>query len=183
MLVTDRMVVRSWRDEDRAPFAAVNADPRVRRWFPGTLTRAESDATVDRFVAHEAEHGYTSWAVQDRATGAFVGMVGLMVPGFDPTFAHAAEPCVEIGWRLGVEWWGEGRATEAARACLRYAFDDLALPEVVAFTVPDNVPSREVMRRLGMRHDPAGDFDHPGVPEGSPLRRHVLYRTGGIMDR
>lgn len=180
-LVTDRLVLRSWRDEDRAPFAAHNADPQVRRWYPGTLTREQSDATVDRLAAHDAAHGFTFWAVADRATGEFVGMVGLLTVSFEPPFTHRADPCVEIGWRLGVEWWGRGLATEAARAALDFGFTELALPEIVAFAVPGNRPSLAVMARIGMTHDPSGDFAHPEFPADSPFQRMVLYRARPVM--
>ncbi len=176
-LRTDRLLLRSWRDADRDPFAALNADPVVGEFLPGPLDRAASDAMVDRLVAHEEAHGYTGWAVEEAASGTFLGYVGLVVPRFDPPFAHAADPCVEIGWRLARAAWGHGYASEAARACLDHAFDDLDLPEVVSFTVTENARSRAVMERIGMTRDPAGDFDHPALPPGDRLRRHVLYRA------
>lgn len=186
-LRTSRLLLRSWRDADREPFAALNADPAVCEFLPSTLTRAQSDAFVDRLVAHEAERGFTGWAVEETRTGTFLGYVGLVVPRFDPPFAHLADPCVEVGWRLARPAWGNGYATEGARACLDHAFETLHLPEVVSFTVPANVRSRAVMDRIGMTHDPADDFDHPALPDGDRLRRHVLYRAcpagEGIMPR
>ena len=176
-LTTRRLRLRSWRDSDRSPFAAMNADPAVCEFLPGTLTREQSDALVDRFRALEAEHGFTGWAVEETATGTFVGYVGLVVPRFEPPFAHASEPCVEIGWRLARASWGQGYATEAARACLEHAFGPLALPEVVSFTVPANARSRAVMERIGMTHDAGSDFDHPALPAGDRLSHHVLYRA------
>ena len=173
MLTTKRLLLRSWRDSDRAPFAALNADPRVMRHFPATLTGAESDALVDRCIAHHAAHGFTFFALELRESGDFIGMTGLARPAFESHFT----PCVEIGWRMAFDHWNHGYATEAARECLRFAFDQLRLSEVVAFTVPGNAPSRRVMEKLGMTRDPADDFDHPRLAEGHPLRRHVLYRV------
>lgn len=182
-LRTARLLLRSWRDADREPFASLNADPAVCEFLPGTLDRAASDAMVDRLVAHEEEHGFTGWAVEEAESGVFLGYVGLVVPRFDPPFAHAADPCVEIGWRVARGAWGHGYATEAARACLDHAFDVLGLPEVVSFTVPANRRSRAVMERIGMTYDSADDFDHPALPAGDRLRPHVLYRAQALAGR
>ena len=171
-LVTPRLRLREWRDSDLAPFAAMNADPQVMRYFPETLDRAASDALVERIRVQFDNHGFGPWAVEIPGVTAFAGFVGLMVPTFEAHFT----PCVEIGWRLACEVWGRGYATEAAQAALDYAFTVLKTDEVVAMTVPANQPSRAVMERLGMTRDPADDFDHPRVPEGHKLRRHVLYR-------
>jgi RimJ/RimL family protein N-acetyltransferase len=174
ILATDRLRLRQWRDEDLAPFAALNADPRVREFFPNMLDRAESDAFAAQFRESIEREGFGFWAVERTEDGAFLGFVGLNRPGFAAPFM----PAVEIGWRLARAHWGKGYATEAARAALAHGFGPLGLPEIVAFTVPTNRRSRRVMERLGMAHDPAGDFDHPSVPEGHALRRHVLYRLG-----
>ena len=171
-LATPRLLLRPWRDEDLAPFAALNDDPRVMEHFPNRLTRQESDFMVSRVRAHFDRHGFGLWAVEVEGGAPFIGFVGLAVPAFQAHFT----PCVEIGWRLAAEHWGRGYATEAARAALDFAFGPLNLPEVVSFTVPAHTRSRAVMERLGMRHAPADDFDHPALPEGHPLRRHVLYR-------
>ena len=171
-LRTERLVMRGWRPSDRAPHAAMNADPRVMEHFPATMTRAESDAFVERMERHFAEHGFGLWAVEVPGEAELIGFVGLAVPRFEAHFT----PAVEVGWRLAAEWWGRGYATEAAREALRFGFEDAALAEIVSFTAPANERSRAVMRRIGMTHDPADDFDHPSVPENSPLRRHVLYR-------
>jgi RimJ/RimL family protein N-acetyltransferase len=171
-LTTDRLRLRQWHASDREPFAAMNADPRVVEYLPAALARPESDALVDRFEAHFEKHGFGAWAVEVRATGAFAGFVGLAVPRFEAHFT----PCVEIGWRLAVAHWGNGYATEGARAALAFGFETLGLDAIVAFTVPANVRSRRVMEKLGMRRDPGGDFEHPSLPEGHALRRHVLYR-------
>ena len=174
MLRTERLVLRSWCVEDRAPYAALNADAEVRRWFPGTLTRAESDAQVDRLQAKIEANGFGYWAVGAPGLAPFIGFVGLQPLPFEAPFT----PAVEIGWRLARAFWGRGFATEAARAVLAYGFGPLALDEIVAITVPDNLPSRRVMERIGMAQDADGDFDHPSFAEKHPLRRHVLYRIG-----
>lgn len=169
---TDRLVLRPWRDEDRDPFAALNADARVMEFFPAPLGRAESDAAVERIRAHFVHHGFGLWAVEAREGCPFIGFVGLDVPTFEAAFT----PCGEIGWRLAFEHWGRGYATEVARAALRFGFGRLGLGEIVSFTVPANRRSRAVMERIGMTRSPDGDFLHPRVPEGHPLRPHVLYR-------
>jgi ribosomal-protein-alanine N-acetyltransferase len=171
-IATARLRLRPWRDEDLPAFAALNADPRVMEHFPRTLGRAESDAMVGRIRGHFAAHGFGLWAAEAPGRAAFIGFVGLAVPRFEARFT----PCVEIGWRLAAAHWGRGYATEAAAAVLDHAFGPLGLAEVVAFTVPANLRSRRVMERLGMTRAPADDFDHPGMPEGHPLRPHVLYR-------
>jgi len=141
-------------------------------FFPKLLDRMESDAAVARINEHFDRHGFGMWAIELPGVTPFIGFVGLAVPRFKAHFT----PCVEIGWRLAVEHWGRGYATEAARAALDFGFENLHLDEIVSFTVPANLRSRRVMERLGMTHSPADDFDHPLLAEGHPLRRHVLYR-------
>jgi len=170
---TDRLLLRPWRESDLEPFAAMNADPAVMAHFAKPLDRAESDAFVDRIRAHVDRHGFGFWAVEAPGIADLVGMVGLAVPPFEAHFT----PCVEIGWRLARAHWGKGYASEAATASLRYGFDQLGVGEVVAFTAVDNVRSRAVMERVGMTRSADDDFDHPNLPEGHPLRRHVLYRA------
>jgi RimJ/RimL family protein N-acetyltransferase len=170
--MTARLRLRQWREEDLAPFAALNADPDVMEFFPKVLTRAESDAVAGRIRDHFARHGFGLWAVEAPGIADFLGFVGLAVPSFEAHFT----PCVEIGWRLARPHWGHGYATEAATAALAFGFGDRALEEIVAFTVPANIPSRRVMGRLGMRRLPSDDFEHPAIPEGHPLRSLVLYR-------
>ncbi len=172
MLRTERLLLRPWRDEDLAPFAAMNADPRVREYFPSCLTRAESDASAEKIRADFDARGYGLWAAEETGGAPFVGFIGLAEPSFTASFT----PCVEIGWRLAYAAWGHGYATEGARAALAFGFDRLGLPEIVSLTSPDNTRSRRVMEKLGMRRDPTDDFDHPNLPPESPLRRHVLYR-------
>ena len=177
-LRTPRLLLRAWRDSDREPFAAINADPRVMRWFPSTQDRARSDEGVDRFVALHERLGYTGWAVEvlgsDRGPSPFVGFVGLVPPGWQAPFGHV-EPFVEIGWRLSPDWWGLGMATEAAREPLRFAFEDAGITEVVSFTVPPNLASQAVMQRIGMRYD--GVFHHPAARPDEWWGPHVLYRV------
>jgi RimJ/RimL family protein N-acetyltransferase len=165
--------MRWWKPEDREPFARMNAAARVMEFFPKTLAREESDATADWIESGFAKHGFGLYALELRETGEFIGFTGLAVPAFDAPFM----PCVEIGWRLAFEHWGRGLATEAARASLRHGFEELGLLEIVAFTVPANERSRKVMEKVGMTRDSEDDFEHPRIPEGHPLRRHVLYRA------
>jgi ribosomal-protein-alanine N-acetyltransferase len=170
-LTTERLLLRGWRDADREPFAAICADAEVMRYFPGILSRAETDASVDRFQARFTERGYGLWAVEVRATGAFAGFVGLN-PAPDEV---PAAPAMEIGWRLARSIWGRGYAPEAARAVLDHAFGPLGLTELVSFTTVTNAKSRRVMEKLGMTHDPTDDFDNPGLKSWSDAR-HVTYR-------
>jgi ribosomal-protein-alanine N-acetyltransferase len=171
-LRTDRLLLRHWRPEDREPFAALNDDPAVMEHFPSRLTRAQSDAMADRIASLIDEHGWGLWAVEVTATGEFIGFTGLSEPRFEAHFT----PCVEVGWRLARSSWGHGYATEAARASVGHGFGPLGLDEIVAMVVPGNTRSQGVMGKLGMTRDVAADFDHPLVPEGSPVRRHRLYR-------
>jgi RimJ/RimL family protein N-acetyltransferase len=165
VIQTERLVLRQWREEDRDPFAALNADPVVMEHFPATMTREQSDAFVDFNITTIAARGWGLWAVE--AEGDFIGFVGLNEPDFMPG--------VEIGWRLARSAWGHGYATEAAHAAVAFARDDLRLEEIISFTSTTNVRSQRVMERIGMTHDPADDFDHPRVADPR-LRRHVLYR-------
>ncbi|MEV6886821.1 GNAT family N-acetyltransferase [Streptomyces sp. NPDC051135] len=169
-LRTDRLVLRDWRASDLDPWAAMNADPVVRAYFPDVLTRAQSEASVARFQADLDRRGWGWWAVEMAATGEFIGFAGL-----DPVEDGMPFTGVEAGWRLARPAWGRGCATEAGRAVIAYAFESLELPEVLAVTAAGNLRSRAVMDRLGMTRDPSEDFDDPGIPEG-PLRRSVVYR-------
>jgi RimJ/RimL family protein N-acetyltransferase len=171
-LMTERLVLTRWQPSDRLPFRQLNADTRVMEFMPAVLDAVGSDELMDRIERHFEEHGFGLFAAALREGGEFIGFVGLSVPSFNALFM----PAVEIGWRLAAEYWGRGLATEAAREVLRFGFEELGLSSVVSFTSPANMRSRRVMERIGMRHDPAEDFDHPRLPEGHPLRRHVLYR-------
>ena len=199
ILETDRLRLRPWRESDREPFAALNADPEVMKYYPAVLNRQESDALVDRIQSKFEERGWGLFAVElkgasqaktghllpgfdqieatDTSNGPFIGYVGLSVPQFETHFT----PCVEIGWRLARSSWGNGYATEAARRVRQFAFEQLQLPEIVSFTSVLNQQSRRVMERIGMSRDPADDFAHPTLPEGHLLRPHVLYRLRNPM--
>jgi RimJ/RimL family protein N-acetyltransferase len=167
----ERVLLREWVPNDLEPFAALNADARVMEHYPSPLTRAESDAFVrERIVPQFAERGFGLWAVEVPAVAPFVGYVGLLVHTFEAEFT----PCVEIGWRLAFPYWGNGYATEAARVAIAFGFEERGLDEIVSFTVPANRRSVAVMERLGMSY--VGEFDHPKLPVGHRLRRHVLYR-------
>lgn len=169
---TERLLLRRWRNSDRQPFARLNADPQVMEFLPSVLSEEESNLLVDRIEAHFQEHRFGLYAVEIRSERRFIGFIGLSVP----TFHAAFTPCVEIGWRLAGECWGQGLATEGAREIVRYAFEELQLEDLVSFTVPANVRSQRVMKKLGMTRDPKDDFDHPRLPAGHRLQRHVLYR-------
>ncbi|KMM86917.1 Protein N-acetyltransferase, RimJ/RimL family [Pseudomonas taetrolens] len=171
-LESARLRLRPWRDTDLPEFAAMCADPQVMRYFPAPLSRLESAALIGRVRGHFAEYGFGLWALERKDSGAFIGFTGLSNVGFDAHFV----PAVEIGWRLAPEHWGLGYASEAAWAALRCAFDRLALDQVVSFTSQVNLPSQKVMQAIGMQRDLSGDFEHPRLPEGHPLRAHVLYR-------
>lgn len=171
-LRTDRLLLRRWLPGDLAPFAELNADPQVTEYLPSPLSREQSDAFAERAEAHLAQHGFGLWAVEVPGVVPFAGFVGLWTLRYEAPF----RPSIEIGWRLGVEHWGKGYATEGARAVLAHGFDVLRLDEIVSVTTPQNIRSRRVMVNIGMTYNPADDFDHPLLPDGHPLRRHVLYR-------
>lgn len=174
VIETARLLLRPWREEDKAPFAALNGDPCVMRYFPSVLSRAESDAMVDTARARAAADGICFQPAIDKASGRFIGFVGLNHPRQPLPFL----PCVEIGWRLARWAWGQGYASEAAEAWLRFGFETYGLDEIVSFTAASNAPSRRVMQRIGLRRDAAGDFPHPAIDPASPLSPHVLYRLG-----
>jgi RimJ/RimL family protein N-acetyltransferase len=169
--------LRQWRDDDLEPFIEMNADPEVMRYMPAPLTCDESTATLARVRGAIAERGWGLWAVE--VDGELAGWTGLNAP---PWTAHFT-PCVEVGWRLRRKFWGRGIATAAAREAVRYGFETLRLPEIVSFTVLANERSWRVMERLGFTRDPAEDFDHPRLPAGHPLRRHILYRKKNPVRR
>ena len=173
-LITDRLLLRPWSADDLAPFARINADPRVTQYLGATLSRAQSDALATRIGDDFRRHGFGLWAAErsDAQACSFIGFIGLSVPRFDAPFT----PCVEIGWRLAPEHWGDGLATEGATAVVAHAFGALRLQELVSFTAVNNAASRRVMEKIGMRRDPAEDFDHPALPREHQLSRHVLYR-------
>jgi 3-dehydroquinate dehydratase/shikimate dehydrogenase len=169
-LRTERLLLRPWRDRDRAPFAALNADPKVMEHFPRVSTREESAAASDRIVARMEMQGFGLWAVEVPGIAEFIGFIGL-----NPADAVLGRPVLEVGWRLAAEHWGRGYATEGGRASLAHAFEVLGRDEVVSFTTTGNQRSRHVMEKLGLVRCPEDDFDHPGVPASWSGRRHVLY--------
>lgn len=169
---TERLRLRDWTDADAEPFAAMNGDPRVMEFFPAKLDRAASDALLARLRTNLERDGYGLYATEMKDGGQFIGFVGIAVPGFEAPFM----PAIEIGWRLTRRSWGQGLASEAAAAVRDHAFADLDLAELVSFTAEWNVPSRRVMERIGMTHDPKDDFIHPKIAAGHKLAPHVLYR-------
>lgn len=173
-ITTPRLVMRQWREEDLAPFAAMNADPKVMEFFPATLTREQSDGMAQRCRALIAERGWGIWALETRDDGKFIGFLGLHTPGYNLPFT----PCVEMGWRLCTDAWGKGLASEAARAAFDVGFNRLNLNEIVAFTALPNIRSQALMQRMGMTLSPDENFDHPAVEAGSWLQKHCLYRLG-----
>ncbi len=174
MIETARLIIRPWVEADRAPFAAMGADPEVMAHFPGLLSRADSDAMVDRIMAMMADQGFGMWAVARRDTGGFIGFCGLN----RVNFPCPVENEVEIGWRLARTAWGQGFAREAAQACLDWGFAH-GLTRIVSFTVPGNHRSWGLMQRLGMTRRADLDFDHPRVADDSPLKPHIVYEAVG----
>lgn len=172
---TPRLILRQWRSEDLEPFAQLNADPRVMEYFPATLSPEESDQMAERMEKKIAEKGWGFWAVSLRETDDFIGFIGLNDID-QASFPTSFTPCVEIGWRLALAHWGKGYATEGAKAALAYGFETLLLSEIVAFTAVLNQRSQAVMKKIGMHHDPKDDFLHPKLPEGHPIKPHVLYK-------
>ncbi len=169
MIETERLILRHWKKRDRAPFAALNADPDVMRHFPGVLGADESNDNRERMEAWDRDLGLSFWPVIRKCDGAFLGICGLK-----PLTVPWPEPSdIEIGWRFAKAHWGQGYAREAAEASLAHGLANF--PRVIAMTVPANTPSWGLMLRLGMAHAPALDFDHPNVPDGSPLKRHVVH--------
>lgn len=169
---TDRLIIRQWLDSDRSTFRELNGDPENMEFFPFTFNNEQSDEFIDKTIDYIDHHGFGLFAVEIKETSEFIGFIGLMRPTFQAHFT----PCTEIGWRLHKRFWGHGYATEAASHVLDFAFHTLKLEEVVSFTSTFNLPSIKVMQRIGMVHDPNGDFDHPRVENGHKLKRHVLYR-------
>lgn len=172
LIETDRLILREWKREDLTPFAAINQDPKVMEYLLKPLAESETAAMIEKIQKHFKLHGFGLYACTVKETSELIGFVGLNVPDFEAHFT----PCVEIGWRLAFHAWGKGYATEAARAVLQVGFGKQGLHEIVSWTVPANQRSIRVMEKIGMHRDPKDDFDHPKVPKGHPLRRHVLYK-------
>ncbi|MEL6676493.1 MAG: GNAT family N-acetyltransferase [Bacteroidota bacterium] len=168
-ITTARLGLRTWQPADLDPFAALNADPEVMRYFPKSLDRETTQKFIDKIMAHHQAHGYGWYAVDELSSGSFMGFIGLAYNDMDVDFT----PCVEIGWRLAKNFWRKGYATEGARACLDFAFESLGMSEVYSFTALQNLPSQGVMKKIGMYR--VGEFDHPKLTKGHALERHVLY--------
>jgi ribosomal-protein-alanine N-acetyltransferase len=171
-ITTERLLLRRWCEDDREPFAEMMADPAFNRYMPGPFDRAESDVMVDRFRERFEIDGFSMWVAELPGEARFIGCVGLNIP----RTPLPCGPCVEIGWRIVPRFWNHGYATEGALALLRFGFDEVGLDEIVSFTVADNLASRRVMEKIGMVRDLDGDFGHPALAEGHPLRTHILYR-------
>ncbi len=172
MIETERLVLRPFREADRAAFAAMNADPRIGDWLGGVRTRTESDEALDRINANIIERGYDFWAAAARSDDRLLGMIGLRRHEEAPP-----GPCLEMGWRLSPDVQGNGLATEGAKAALAWGFANLDVPEIIAFTAQINLRSQAVMNRIGMTRDPSRDFLHPTLPEDHPLRPHVVFAS------
>ncbi len=170
-ILTPRLKLRAWKEEDKEPFFKLNSDPRVMEFMPKLLSKQESDNFFERINLGFKKHGYSFFAVELIENKRFIGLIGLSIPKFESFFT----PCVEIAWRLAYNYWGKGYATEGAKASLDYGFNELNLSEIVSFTVPQNLRSRQVMQRIGMTF--INEFEHPSLPEGHCLKKHVLYKT------
>jgi RimJ/RimL family protein N-acetyltransferase len=173
-LETERLVLRAWQDDDLDPLAELCADPEVMRYFPSPISREKSQLLISKCVEKQGEFGFCMAPIELKATGEFLGFVGLNKPDYGAPLPF--DPCVEIGWRLKQSAWGKGYASEAAREWLRFGFETISLEEIVAFTIPDNTPSQNLMTRIGMTRDTDGDFLHPALPSDHPIALHVLYR-------
>jgi RimJ/RimL family protein N-acetyltransferase len=171
MIETPRLIVRPWRDADSEPFFAINSDPEVMRHIRPIADRAESDAGIARQHAAQAELGFCFWAIERKEDGAFLGFCGLRPSVPDSPIADD----IEIGWRLGSLYWGQGYAHEAARASLDWAWANLDVPRIVSITVSANRRSWKLMQRLGMDRRPDLDFLHPTLADDDPLRPHIAY--------
>lgn len=172
MIETERLILRPYRETDRDAFAALNGDPRVGAWLGGVQDRAAAEVTLDRINAHICEHGFGFWGAERKADGALVGMIGLSTV---TAGALPVGPAIEIGWRLIPDVWGQGLATEGARAALDWGLAHLDMAEIIAFTARTNLASQAVMRRIGMNPAPERDFDHPRLALGHALRPHVVF--------
>lgn len=172
ILETDRLILRTWVDEDLESMLAINQDPKVMEYFPSLQDLEMTKNFIDKVNVHFENHGYSLYATVRKDTGEFIGFIGLFTPEFESHFT----PAIEIGWRLSSNHWGQGFATEGAKAVLDYAFRELKIPEIVSFTAASNAKSIRVMQKIGLKHNEADDFYHPKLDDTSLLKRHVLYR-------
>lgn len=175
ILETKRLILRSWHEDDLEPMLKINQDPKVMEYFPAVVNKEETLSFIDRIFKHQDAYAYSLYAVELKSTHEMIGFIGLLhrtKAELDVPF----NPSTEIGWRLSSKHWGKGLATEGAGAVLDYAFYVLDLPEIVSFTVVGNKKSRRVMEKIGLIYTPGDDFEHPKLPDDSPLKKHVLYR-------
>ncbi len=172
ILETDRLILRTWSEDDLIPMLYINQDPKVCEFLPGLGNLLTTQAMLDRFINHFNAFQFSIYAVELKKTSEMIGFLGLIPPSFESHFT----PAIEIGWRLASQHWNNGYATEGAKTVLHYAFTQLNLDEIVSFTVINNLASRRVMQKIGLHHNPQDDFDHPMLEQDSPLKPHVLYR-------
>ena len=172
ILETDRLILRTWVDEDLESMLAINQDPKVMEYFPELQDLETTQKLIVSINRHFEKYGYTVYATIRKDSGEFIGFIGLFTPEFESHFTSTTE----IGWRLSSNHWGQGFATEGAKAVLDYAFRELKIPEIVSFTAAGNAKSIRVMHKIGLQHNEVDDFDHPKLDDESPLKRHVLYR-------
>lgn len=179
VIETERLILRTWQDDDADEYFRINQDPKVIELLRGPLTMAEVEEFISSMNQLFNEVGYTLWAAQDKLSGKLIGFIGLEPVPWESHFT----PCVEIGWRLGSAYWGKGYATEGAKAALKFGFETIGLQEIVSFTVPENVRSIRVMEKIGMKRDVTGDFAHPKLALDHKLSKHILYRIKKIAYR
>lgn len=172
IIETERLILRTWEQKDAEPYFHINQDPKVLEFLRGPLTMQQINDFIPAVNQHQEKHGYTLWATELKETGQLIGFVGLNYTDWPAPFT----PAVEIGWRLGSQYWQKGYATEAAKASLDYGFKKCKLQEIVSFTVPANIRSIRVMEKIGLKRDWNGDFSHPKLPIDHQLSLHVLYR-------
>lgn len=172
---SERLGFRRWKDEDKPAFAKMNCNKEVMRYFPKALTRDESDSFINKINKQFIEYGYGLWAVEIKSSKTFIGFIGFYTAAFEAYFT----PCIEIGWRLDNEFWNRGYATEGAKACLEYGFNQLGMQEIYSFTAQINKPSINVMKKIGMVQ--VDSFEHPRIETNHPLRPHVLFKIDKSM--
>jgi len=176
-LQTKRLILRGWQDSDIQPFILMNQDPKVMEFFPEIWSAEKSQESLANLHQHFAENGFGFFAVELKETQEFIGFIGIAKVNFDAHFT----PAIEIGWRLMSKHFNQGYATEGASEVLRFAFEELNLKEIVAFTVPSNLPSQNVMKKIGMIRDFGGDFSHPKLPQNHKFSLHLLYRISNSV--
>ena len=172
LIETERLILRTWKKEDADPYFKINQDPKVIEHLPSSLTIDQVNDFIDRKNIHQEKYRYSLWAVESKESSALMGFIGLNYTDWKSHFT----PAVEVGWRLGSQYWGNGFATEGAQASLEYGFKTCGLKEIVAYTVPKNSRSIRVMEKISMKHDRNGDFTHPKLAADHPLSQHILYR-------